>query len=87
MAVNPDVLKKQGTSDESSSELEVIYDKYTEETKVDKKKKGLFVPHVQQKNSFGMRFFALKSNLFGKFNKDTKPIIVFEKSYLCDIIL
>ena len=35
-------MKKQGTSDESSSELEVIYDKYTEETKVDKKKKGLF---------------------------------------------
>ena len=60
MAVNPDVLKKQGTSDESSSELEVIYDKYTEETKVDKKKKGLFVPHVQKNNSFGMRFFCFE---------------------------
>ena len=59
MAVNPDVLKKQGTSDESSSELEVIYDKYTEETKVDKKKKGLFVPHVQQRNLFGVGFVCL----------------------------
>ena len=42
MAIKPTLFKKKAkSSDESSSELEVIYDKYTEETKV--KKKGLYL--------------------------------------------